>query len=115
MPSVRREYHFWVYLLASRSRNLYVGMTNNLSARLRMHRDNVGSAHTAKYNINRLVYFEYHRYVRNAIGRENALKRLSRAEKIALIEKTNPTWEDLLPVEPITLPLKQTAGSPFGE
>lgn len=99
---MQREYHFWVYILASRSRTLYTGMTNNLTVRLRIHRDGWGSTHAAKYNIHRLVYFEYHRYVRNAIGRENALKRLPRADKLALINKTNPTWEDLLP-ETLTL------------
>jgi putative endonuclease len=94
---VQREYHFWVYILASCSRNLYIGMTNNLAARLQMHRDGNGSRYVASYNVHRLVYFEHYRYVRSAIGRENGLKRLSRAEKIALIEAMNPTWEDLLP------------------
>ena len=109
---MRREYHFWVYILASRSRNLYTGMTSNLAARLRMHRGGEGSKHAALYGIHRLVYFEYHRYVRNAIGRENALKRLSRAEKIALIEATNPTWEDLLPPDAkLTVP---TVNNPPG-
>jgi putative endonuclease len=109
---VAREYQFWVYILASRSRNPYVGMTNNLSGRLRTHRDAVPGTHTAAYNIHRLVYFEYFRYVRNAIARETELKGWTRANKIALIEKVNSTWEDLLPVEPLRRGEgAQTAGS----
>jgi putative endonuclease len=95
MPN--REYHFWVYILSSRSRNLYVGMTNKLIKRTATHRANIPGTHTARYTIHRLVYFEYFRYVRSAIAREKELKRFTRADKIALIEQVNPTWEDLYP------------------
>jgi putative endonuclease len=93
-----REYHFWVYILASRSRNLYVGVTNSIHNRIGKHRETIPGTHTARYNIHRLVYFEYFRY---AISREKELKRWTRAQKIELIEKTNPTWEDLLPPNPL--------------
>jgi putative endonuclease len=93
MPS--REYHFWVYILSSRSRNLYIGMTNKLLTRTLQHKEHTPGSHTARYNIDRLVYFEYFRYVRHAIAREKELKRFTRAQKIALIETTNPTWEDI--------------------
>jgi putative endonuclease len=92
-----REYHFWVYILSSRSRNLYIGMSNSLTARVDTHRENIPGTHTAHYNIHRLVYFQYFRYVRNAIAREKELKHWTRAQKIALIEAVNPTWEDLRP------------------
>ena len=91
----RREYHFWVYILASRSRNLYVGMTNNVLGRATQHRENVPGTHTARHHIHRLVYFEYFQYVRSAIAREKELKHWTREQKIELIEKVNPTWEDL--------------------
>jgi putative endonuclease len=91
----RREYNFWVYILASRSHQLYVGLTNSVSRRMDEHRAGQPGAYTAKYNINRLVYFEYHQYILNAIAREKELKDMSRAEKIALIESVNPTWQDL--------------------
>ena len=107
---MRREYHFWVYILASRSRNLYVGMTNSLHARLGQHRDAKPESHTAHYNIYRLVYFEYFRYVRNAIARETELKGWPRAQKVALIQRTNPTWDDLLPQVPLPVQSSQTAG-----
>jgi putative endonuclease len=92
-----REYHFWVYILSSRSRNLYVGMTNHLPRRTETHKAQVPGTHTARYTIHRLVYFEYFRYVRSAIAREKELKRGTREQKIELIERNNPTWDDLYP------------------
>jgi len=66
-----RTYH--VYILASRSRRLYIGVTNNLVRRLWMHRD--GQVHTtAKYCIRRLVYVETTDDIRSAIAREKQLK-----------------------------------------
>ena len=96
-----REYHFWVYILSSRSRNLYVGMTNDIHRRVIIHREARPNTHTAHYNIHRLVHCEYFRYVRSAITREKELKRWTRAQKIELIERTNPTWEDILPLQPL--------------
>ncbi|WP_263356996.1 GIY-YIG nuclease family protein [Acidicapsa ligni] len=69
-----REYHFWIYILSSRSRNLYIGITNNLVRRTSTHRENIPETHTAHYEIHRLVYFEYFRYIRSAIAREKSLK-----------------------------------------
>ena len=91
----QREYEFYVYILGSRSRNLYIGMTNNLHRRVAEHREHRPGAYTAQYNIDRLLYFERFQYVRSAIAREKELKDLNRARKIELIEKVNPTWEDL--------------------
>jgi len=91
----RREFHFYVYILSSKSRTLYIGMTNSLRARVLKHRENVPGSFTARYDVHRLVYFEHFQYVNNAIAREKELKDWNRAKKIALIESTNPTWEDL--------------------
>jgi putative endonuclease len=93
-----REYHFWVYILASRSRNLYIGITNNLLRRTADHRGIIPGTHTGRYAIHRLVYFEYFQYIRSAIAREKVLKHWTREQKIALIERANPTWEDLFPI-----------------
>jgi putative endonuclease len=90
-----REYDFWVYILASRSRNLYIGVTNDLRHRVTQHKENRPGTYTARYNIQRLVYYEHFQYVINALSRETELKRWTRAQKIALIERVNPTWEDL--------------------
>ena len=90
-----REYHFYVYILSSRSRDLYIGMTNNLRLRISQHREMRPGTYTAQYNIHRLVYFERFQYVRSAIAREKELKDWTREKKMVLIEKVNPTWEDL--------------------
>jgi len=95
MANSNREYHFWVYILSSRSRTLYVGITNKLLTRTSQHKEHRTGTFTACYNIDRLVYFQYFRYVCNAIVREKELKRYTRKQKIELIERTNPTWEDL--------------------
>ena len=94
----RREYHFWIYILASRSRTLYIGVTNNLVHRTATHRQQIPGTHTARYNIHRLVYFEHFQYIRSALQRETDLKHYTRAQKIALIESTNPLWLELLPL-----------------
>ena len=91
----KREYQFFVYILSSRSRTLYIGITGQLRARVLQHRERKPGSFTARYNIDRLVYFERFVYVRNAIAREKELKDWNRARKIELIESTNPTWEDL--------------------
>ena len=90
-----RDYRFYVYILASRSRQLYVGMTNNIRGRVARHREGSGSAYTSRYKVHRLVYYEETRYVLNAIARETELKGWRREEKVRLIELHNPTWEDL--------------------
>lgn len=90
-----REYQFFVYILGDRSRNLYVGLTNDLRRRVAEHREHRPGTYTGRYNIDRLLYFERYQYVRSAIAREKELKDWNRALKVELIEKGNPTWEDL--------------------
>jgi putative endonuclease len=91
----RRNYEFFVYILASRSRTLYIGVTGNLQVRVLQHREKRSGSFTARYNIGRLVYFERYQYINHAIAREKELKDWNRARKIALVESINPTWEDL--------------------
>jgi putative endonuclease len=85
---------YYVYILANRSRRLYVGVTNNLLVRLAQHRTGE-SAFTARYRITRLVYFEVTQQVRVAIAREKQIKSWRRAKKLALVEGLNPGWDDL--------------------
>ena len=82
---------FYVYILASHSRRLYVGVTNDLECRLYRHVHG-WSTFTSKYKINRLVYFETYRHPMTAIRREKQLKRMSRREKIERIESVNAGW-----------------------
>jgi putative endonuclease len=91
----QREYNFFVYILASRSRQLYVGVTNSLERRMKEHCAALPGSYTARYSINRLVYFEHRDYVLNAIARETEWKCWTRKQKVSLIESVNPTWEDL--------------------
>jgi putative endonuclease len=90
-----REYHFWVYIMASRSLQLYVGFTNNLRVRVAQHKELRPGTYTARYNITRLVYFEHYTYVLNGIAREKELKDWNREKKLALIKSSNPAWQDL--------------------
>ena len=90
-----KEHQYFVYILSSRSRTLYIGVTNNLPRRIHEHREGTADSFTKRYNITRLVYFEPFQYIGNAIAREKYLKHFTREEKLALITTSNPTWEDL--------------------
>ena len=59
------------------------------------HRERKPGSFTARYKLKRLVYFERFDYIRDAIARENGIKRMPRVQKIALIESMNPRWQDL--------------------
>jgi putative endonuclease len=89
------EKTYCVYLLASKSRRLYIGVTNNLERRLYEHKTKQLDGFTRKYNIDRLVYFEQTTDVLSAIAREKQIKNWNRSKKISLIESANPAWEDL--------------------
>jgi putative endonuclease len=85
-----------VYILANKPYGtLYVGVTSNLAQRIEGHRSGVIEGFTKRYCIERLVYFELHEAMYEAILREKRIKRWNRAWKLELIEKSNPTWRDL--------------------
>jgi putative endonuclease len=84
-----------VYIMSSKSRVLYTGITNNLRKRVFQHKNDVVECFTQRYKIHRLVYYEVFRDVRNAISREKQIKSWTRAKRVAIISKENPTWEDL--------------------
>ena len=85
-----------MYLLASRSRALYVGVTNDVARRGAEHRAGL-SVHTARYRIDRLVRVEAYPTPRDAIAREKQIKGWRREKKVALVALDNPTWRDLEP------------------
>ncbi len=89
------EWRFWVYIMASRSRVIYIGMTGNLEKRIWEHKNDLIEGFTQKYRCHRLVHFESFGDVRNAIAREKEIKGWRRSKKVALIEEHNPTWDDL--------------------
>jgi len=86
---------YWVYILASTSRTLYTGVSNDLMRRVHEHRAGTGSEFTSKYRITRLVHCEETNDVRAAIAREKQIKGWDRKKKVALIEAANPNWDDL--------------------
>jgi putative endonuclease len=90
-----REY-FYVYILATRKDGpIYIGVTNELHRRVFEHKTHVIKGFTARYNVDRLVYFEVFESIESAIAREKKLKRWRREWKVALIERENPEWRDL--------------------
>jgi putative endonuclease len=89
------SYKFWVYILSSHSGTLYVGVTGYLARRIHHHKIDSIDGFTEKYQVHRLVYYEAFDHVLNAIFREKQLKGWRRQKKMALVETTNPRWQDL--------------------
>jgi putative endonuclease len=92
---MRSSKTYFVYIMSNRSKTLYTGVTNSLIRRVREHKLGVGSLFSARYRLDRLVYFERFEDVRNAIEREKRIKGWLRVKKIALIVAVNPAWRDL--------------------
>jgi putative endonuclease len=87
---------YWVYCLASkRNGTLYLGVTNNLGRRIYEHRTKIMKGFTAEYGVSKLVWYEHHSDIREAIAREKSLKTWRRLWKLKLIEEFNPDWRDL--------------------
>jgi putative endonuclease len=87
---------FFVYILASDTRELYIGVTNDSTRRVAEHRAGLNpDSYSSRHGTSRLVYFEMTSDALSAIRREKRLKRLSRQRKLRLIETMNPEWRDL--------------------
>lgn len=86
---------YYVYILTNASRTLYTGVTNDLERRVFEHKRRLIPGFTQRYNLTRLVYFEEFGDIRDAIAREKQIKGWVRATKVALIQATNPTCQDL--------------------
>ena len=85
----------YVYIMANRSKTLYVGVTNNLERRVYEHKHSLVEGFTSRYHLTKLVYYETTGEIEAAIGREKQLKGWLRRKKVALIESVNPEWDDL--------------------
>lgn len=81
--------------MASDTRTLYIGMTNNIKKRVHQHKNHLIKGFADKYNINILVYIETFPDALSAITREKQIKKWRREKKIDLIESMNPDWKDL--------------------
>jgi len=84
-----------VYIMASRSRVLYTGVTSDLRTRVYQHRHSLTPGFTSRYNVTRLVYYTEAAGLASAIAREKQIQKWRREKKLALIESMNPDWVDL--------------------
>ena len=90
-----RTYDYYVYILSSRTRRLYVGTTKDLARRIEQHKAHEVEGFTSRYNVDHLVYYEETDDVHAAIERGHQIKAWRREKKVALIESVNPSWRDL--------------------
>jgi putative endonuclease len=102
---MQNEKLFCVYIVADHSRVLYVGVTSDLYQRVQQHRKGILGGFTSRYACNRLVWFERFTGPNEAIAREKQIKRWRREKKLALVERENPTWEDLAKDWGLPIPL----------
>ena len=87
---------YYVYMLTNKTNKvLYTGVTNNLKRRIYEHKNGLVDGFTKKYNVHKLVYFDYTTDVHSAISREKQIKGRTRAKKDVLINEFNPNWQDL--------------------
>lgn len=93
--SYQREYNFYVYIMASNSGTLYIGMTNDLIRRVKEHKEGKKEGFTKKYGCKKLIYYEHTDDVYVALKKEKQLKKWRREKKQNLIKSMNPHWNDL--------------------
>lgn len=87
--------NYYIYILASKTGTLYIGVTNNLERRIYEHKHKLIPGFTEKYNINRLMYYQEFDDIEQAIEVEKKIKGWSRQKKIELIKTMNPDIKDL--------------------
>ncbi|MBR7746302.1 GIY-YIG nuclease family protein [Undibacterium baiyunense] len=88
----------YTYILSDKPRGtLYIGVTSDLIKRIWQHKESFVDGFSAKYGLKKLVWFEVHEDISEAIKREKQLKKWNRVWKIELVEKTNSEWRDLYP------------------
>ena len=91
-----RIYKFYVYILTNKSGTLYIGVSKDAEFRRIQHKEKVdNNSFTARYNINKLIYYEVYQYIEHGILREKQLKGWNRKKKVALIRKVNPRFEEI--------------------
>src|SRR5260370_27291463 len=115
-PVRRFQRCYFVYILASLSGTLYVGLTDDLRKRMTQHKAGLCDGFTRKYKVDRLMYFETHSDSRIAAEREQQIRGWRREKKIALFAESSPQWKDLTPEIFQTIgvpPLRQAQGRVF--
>ena len=86
---------YYVYILASITHRLYVGMTSDLERRIWQHKTKAVDGFTSRYNVDRLVWYASTNSAIEGVTRERQIKSWRREKKVALIEAENPGWVDL--------------------
>ena len=85
-----------IYIITNKANTVfYIGVTSDLQGRILQHKQKVYQGFSAKYECNKLVYFEEYQFIQDALAREKQLKAGSRQNKINIIVKHNPAWDDL--------------------
>ena len=93
MTGTFKNHNYYVYVLSNKYNNvIYVGVTNNLTRRVYEHKNKLVEGFTKKYNVDKLVYYEYTNSIEAAIKREKEIKKWRREKKNKLIESMNPEW-----------------------
>ena len=96
MTGTFKNHNYYVYVLSNKYNNvIYVGVTNNLTRRVYEHKNKLVEGFTKKYNVDKLVYYEYTNSIEAAIKREKEIKKWRREKKNKLIESMNPEWKEL--------------------
>ena len=86
---------YYVYILASKTGTLYIGVTNNLTRRVLEHKNKLIDGFTEKYSIDRLMFYQEFDDINQAIEMEKKIKKWGRQKKIDLIKSINPSIKDL--------------------
>ena len=95
MPVRRFQLRYFVYIVASLTGTLYVGLTDNLCKRICEHKAGTFDGFTRRYKVNRLMYFETYSDPKRAELREKQVKKSRREKKVAFFAESNPDWKDL--------------------
>jgi putative endonuclease len=91
-----KTHNYVVYILSNKANTVfYIGVTSDLERRVYEHKNKIYKGFSAKYECDKLVYYEEYQWIQDAIGREKQLKAGSRQKKIDLIVTENPSWNDL--------------------
>ena len=85
---------YYVYIMASKSKVLYIGVTNDLRRRVYEHKHHLIKGFTDRYEVTKLVYYEETSDIKEAISREKQIKGWLREKKKPLVKSINPTWRD---------------------
>jgi len=93
---ILKHHNYYIYIISNwNNKVIYVGMTNDLERRIYEHKNKIFEGFSKKYNLNKLVYYEYTNDVNAAIQREKQIKKWRREKKNSLVESRNPEWKDL--------------------